>query len=173
MFAPVDARTYLLARSIHAHVAGAKPDALFVEEATMTLLDRVASRITAEEVAPGPSAAHRDLANAASALLATRFAEPLTLPALARRLGTSPFHLARVFRRATGRSLHALRTALRLRAAIEPLLDGGADDLTRLALELGFSSHSHFSAAFRAAFAVPPTRLRRLPARALSKILTA
>jgi AraC-like DNA-binding protein len=189
-FAPADARTYLLARVVYAHVASAAVDPLFVEEATFALLDRVAASVAAsvEEAAAGerrrpPARAHRELAEAAATFLATRFAEALTLPGLARHLGTSPFHLARVFRRVTGGSLHAFRTTLRLRAAIEHLLDGGggggggrgggANDLTRLALELGFSSHSHFSAAFRAAYGVPPSSLTRLPARTLSTILKA
>jgi AraC-like DNA-binding protein len=34
-------------------------------------------------------------------------------------------------------------------------------DLTRVALELGFSSHSHFSAAFRSQFGLSPSLLRR------------
>lgn len=177
-FATAGARTYLPARAIYAHVARAEAgavDALFVEEATWRLLDRVAAEVTnaTSTTQAAPPRAHRELADAAVALLATRFVEALTLPALARTLGTSPFHLARVFRRVTGRSLHGFRTSLRLRAAIEHLLDGGTDDLTRLALELGFSSHSHFSAAFRAAYGMSPSSLTRLPARTLSTILTA
>jgi AraC-like DNA-binding protein len=35
------------------------------------------------------------------------------------------------------------------------------DDLTLLALDCGFSSHSHFSAAFSRAFGITPSRLRR------------
>jgi AraC-like DNA-binding protein len=33
-----------------------------------------------------------------------------------------------------------------------------ADDLTALALDLGFSSHSHFSAVFRRTFGLTPSR---------------
>jgi AraC-like DNA-binding protein len=35
-----------------------------------------------------------------------------------------------------------------------------ADDLTALALDLGFSSHSHFTAAFRRAFGQSPSTAR-------------
>jgi AraC-like DNA-binding protein len=178
-FAPGSPRMYLLAQAIDRHLAGpgADVDALFVEEATLTLLDHVAASLAELEgrrVRSAPAPAHRRLAAAAERLLATRFAEPgLTLPKLAAELDSSPFHLARVFRQVTGRSLHAWRMALRLRAAVEPLLDGGAEDLTRLALELGFSSHSHFSAAFRATYGVTPSQLPRLPLSRLSTILTA
>jgi AraC-like DNA-binding protein len=33
--------------------------------------------------------------------------------------------------------------------------------LTEVALDLGYSSHSHFSAAFRALFGVTPSSVRR------------
>ena len=36
-----------------------------------------------------------------------------------------------------------------------------ADDLTELAMDLGFSSHSHFSARFRRAFGLTPSEFRR------------
>ena len=37
----------------------------------------------------------------------------------------------------------------------------GTEDLTSLALDLGFSSHSHFSTAFRRQFGRPPSAMRR------------
>jgi len=42
-------------------------------------------------------------------------------------------------------------------AALEHRLEHGAD-LTEAALDAGFSSHSHFTAAFTAEFGVPPSR---------------
>ena len=90
---------------------------------------------------------------------------------LARALAVSPFHLARVFRATVGRSLHAWRTQVRLRVALERVLDGA--DLMTVALDAGFSSHSHFTQSFRTAFGAAPSTVRSLPAAALSKILTA
>jgi AraC-like DNA-binding protein len=72
----------------------------------------------------------------------------------------SPFHLARVFRERAGVPVHRYLTRLRLRAALERLSDG-ADDLTALALDLGFSSHSHFTDAFRREFGRSPSDVRR------------
>ena len=51
-------------------------------------------------------------------------------------------------------------TRLRLRASLEHLADG-ADDLTTLALDLGFSSHSHFTAAFRQTYGRTPAEFQR------------
>jgi AraC-like DNA-binding protein len=62
-----------------------------------------------------------------------------------------------VFRHKVGCSLHAYRHQLRVRSAADQVL-GGADDLTHVVLDVGFSSHSHLTAAFRAAFGVPPSR---------------
>ncbi len=83
-----------------------------------------------------------------------------SLAAIARDAGLSPFHLARRFRARTGTSLHQYRLALRLAAAQARLLDG-ADDLTHLALDLGFASLAHFSAAFRHAYGRSPSSVRR------------
>jgi len=69
------------------------------------------------------------------------------------------FHLARMFRSRTGFSLHAYRNQLRLRAALERLRDPGVD-LIDIALDLGFSSHSHFTETFRRSFGKTPSAVR-------------
>ena len=81
-----------------------------------------------------------------------------SLDDLARYAGSSPYRLCRIFRAHTGQSIRAYRSQLRLRAAFDRLLQGA--DITDLALELGFSSHSHFTAAFRSRFGTSPSRLR-------------
>jgi AraC-like DNA-binding protein len=91
----------------------------------------------------------------------SRRAQRLTLARIARALDCSVFHLCRSFRRATGLTLHRYQDAVRLRLALERLGDGERD-LSRLALDLGYSSHSHFSAAFRQSFRVAPSAARKL-----------
>jgi AraC-like DNA-binding protein len=108
----------------------------------------------------GTDADHADRAEAAKGYLASRLADRVTLDDVARAVHTSPFHLARVFRQRTGVPIHRYLNRLRLRAAIERL-SGGADDLTALALESGFSSHSHFTDAFRREFGRTPSDVRR------------
>ena len=49
---------------------------------------------------------------------------------------------------------------LRLGLALERLRQGERD-LTRLALELGYSHHSHFTMAFTRCYGEPPRTLRR------------
>jgi AraC family transcriptional regulator len=83
-----------------------------------------------------------------------------SLATIARLAACSPFHLARSFRRCTGRSLHGHRNELRMALAVERLCDGDTD-LARLALDLGFAGHSHFGAVFRRRFGTPPGVMRR------------
>lgn len=108
----------------------------------------------------GTSADHAERVEAARTWLAGRLGEHITLDDVARAAGASPFHLARIFQQHTGAPIHRYLTQLRLRASIERLA-GGEDDLTGLALELGFSSHSHFTDVFRREFGRTPSEVRR------------
>ncbi len=104
---------------------------------------------------------HRDLAQRARAEIARSVGEQVALNQLAAHLGASPFHLCRVFREQTGMTLHAFRLELRLRLALERLAVPHAA-MTRVALDLGFSSHSHFSAMLRRRYGITPSALRRM-----------
>ena len=64
---------------------------------------------------------------------------------IARAVGTSPFHLCRVFRAHTGQTMHRYRVSMRLRVALERLeTPANAATLSAVAHELGFASHAHF-----------------------------
>jgi AraC-like DNA-binding protein len=88
----------------------------------------------------------------------------------------SPFHLCRVFREMTGISVHDYVLHERLSHSLDAVLDG-SDDLTAIALDAGFASHSHFTARFRTFFGCTPAGLRRVASAAhlaeLRKIVTA
>ena len=58
-----------------------------------------------------------------------------------------------------GTSIYDYVVQERLAHALEPVLVGG--DLTAIALDAGFASHSHFTARFRDFFGFTPTTLRR------------
>jgi len=113
----------------------------------------------AESASRRESAEASDLAEAVRLALARRLGDRLPLAELAAPLGVSPYHLARVFRRQTGTSIHQYRLELRLREAFGRLL-AGERDLTGLALDLGFADHAHFTNAFRRRFGLPPSRAR-------------
>jgi AraC-like DNA-binding protein len=101
----------------------------------------------------------RDLAEEARALLGRGYRRPLHLQDLSDALGTSSFRLCKLFKEEFGEPVHRYLTRLRLRAALEALMEGERD-LTGLALDVGFSSHSHLTFAFRREFGAPPSRFR-------------
>lgn len=102
---------------------------------------------------------HRRIVEAARELLALDLDRPVTLDQLARQIGTSAFHLSRVFRERSGTSLHAYRDELRLRTALPAVLES-ARSLTDIALDHGYASSSHFTDRFRARYGMPPSKLR-------------
>lgn len=91
-------------------------------------------------------------------LLMTDLAAKWTLAELGEAVGRSPAYLTQLFRRAEGEPLHRYHIRLRLAVALERL--PACTDLTGLALDVGFSHHSHFSATFRAHFGVTPSAFR-------------
>lgn len=106
-------------------------------------------------------ARRRALVDRARRRLAESPAAPHPFPELANALGVSASHFARGFRAETGLSVHQYVLRLRMAGALRRLSCGAAD-LSRLALELGFSSHSHFTATFRREFGMSPARVRHL-----------
>jgi transcriptional regulator GlxA family with amidase domain len=102
---------------------------------------------------------HRLIVDEARQYLAWRFRDDLDLVQIARAVGVSPFHLSRMFKRATGRSLTDYRTALRIRFVIDQLTDG-EDDLGRIAVEAGFYDHAHMSNTFRRHLGTAPSKIR-------------
>lgn len=82
----------------------------------------------------------------------------LSLSQIASDLGVTPIYLTQCFKRSEGMPLYQYQTLLRLCRALERLPD--RRDITDLAFELGFSSHSHFSAVFRSQLGTTPSQYR-------------
>jgi AraC family transcriptional regulator len=88
---------------------------------------------------------------------------------LAKIANLSPFHLCHVFRELTGVSVYDYVLHERLAQAMQAVLDGG--DITAIALDAGFASHSHFTARFKRFFGCTPSALRQ--SIGVRKIMTA
>lgn len=175
--ATCDSRTYLLQRMLFQHVnSGGPVDRVFLEETALRILHNIVhaayamrghkSRTPREDT----DRAHADLADAARKYIALHFREPIRIDEIARAIGTSMFHLCRVFHRRTGMPLHRFLSRMRLRAALECATDSRRD-LTGIALDHGFASHSHFTDSFRREFGIPPSSLRKLDSAALARKL--
>ncbi len=85
---------------------------------------------------------------------------PLTVGAIARRVGVTARTLETVFGRSIGETPGAYYLRLRLNAARRLVLDT-AEPMTAIAARAGFSSASAFSRAFSRQFGAQPTGLRR------------
>lgn len=158
-FSNVVRRTTAETRLLAHRLAGGKAvgDPLQRDEATIALI----SAALAAPVSP-PTTRPR-LVERTKELLHARSAERMLLAEIADEVGVSPVYLTQEFKRAEGIPLYRYQTQLRLNRALIEL--PRSEDITELALELGFYSHSHFSAAFRQAFGVTPSAYRTEAAR--------
>ena len=175
--------TMQAATQLHIHIlthrmATGVIDRLEAEESTILVLNALATDFRS---APSlnwqqVSGSQKRHVEEVRALLASQPTETWHLDSIARTVYCSPFHLARQFRAITDESIARYLLRLRLALALGRLAQGEAD-LARLALQLGFAHHSHFSARFRSVFGMTPTAVRNtLTHRRLqkmSKILTA
>lgn len=118
---------------------------------------RHALRLDAPPVAPEST---RRLIRRTKEFLDATFATRIQLSQVGAAVGASPAYVTDVFRRYEGISLQRYVTQLRLARALIELPH--AMDLTMLALDLGFSSHSHFTFAFRRSFGCTPSQFRRM-----------
>ncbi len=135
-----------------------------VEDDAKALLRHVVSRAQGAGAISDDSprrTRHRALARSACTLMGNSFADPNLIAGIARVLGTSPFHLAHVFRAEIGCAPHQYLMQLRVVEAMVRLR-AGAPDLSRLALELGFCHHSHFTSVFRRTIGYTPRQVRRM-----------
>ncbi len=153
---PASPSLYLEQRLLFTSIERGEADPLEVEERVLRILSRVLR--AANPASPGPKTL-RDAVETAKRLIAANPTANVPLRSLAGATGTSPFQLCRSFRSSTGMTLTAYRHALRLRSSLERLRDGGTQ-LTDVALDLGFSSHSHFTFAFRRQFGITPSDFR-------------
>jgi AraC-like DNA-binding protein len=96
--------------------------------------------------------------NQAKEFLHARLCDAITLAGIAKAVQTSGAYLTDAFTRCEGMSLCRYRMRLRLNRALVEL--PRCEDLTRLALALGFSSHAHFSSSFKSLFGVSPSAFR-------------
>jgi len=151
-----DPRTYFLQRRLFQE--SARREAFEVEEQVIWLLDRVLG--CAYGVAPANvPPTRRDAIHHVEVVLSERWDQPLTLQDLAMEAGMSMYHLCRMFRRGTGTSLQQYRRRLRILSALEPVCESRRP-LIDIAMDAGFSSHSHFTSDFHRVFGRRPSDLR-------------
>ena len=132
-----------------------------LEEDALTLLALLLEQYSETDGAQRQRAfiKHREMVEGIKSILAERPGDEHSLPDLAVTFAVSPSQIAHVFRSVAGVPVHRYLLSLRMAAALDQL-SGGQRDLSRLALDLGFTSHSHFTATFRKWFGVKPSAVR-------------
>ncbi|HEY4047230.1 MAG TPA: AraC family transcriptional regulator [Acidobacteriaceae bacterium] len=143
----------LLRHSLRQKIA----EPLEAESLALTLVRRTLGPRTTH--AAGASIGRQRLVDRVKLVLASDLARRWTLAEVAAEVRGSPVYLTQVFQQVEGLPLYRYQLRLRLARALDLL--GQYDDLTALSLDLGFCSHSHFSAAFREAYGRTPSEFRR------------
>jgi AraC-like DNA-binding protein len=153
----IDPRAQALVALLRHGLRQGTAETLEAESLALTLVQRALGPRTAR--AAGASAGRRRLADRVKLVLAGDLARRWTLAEIAAEVGGSPVYLTQIFQQVEGLPLYRYQLRLRLARALDLLAQ--YDDLTELGLELGFSSHSHFSAAFRQAYGRSPSAFRQ------------
>ena len=152
----IDPQTQALAAMLrHGLIKGAV-EPLEAESLTLAMIGQALGPRSAH--APGGTAGRQKLADRAKLVLASDLARRWTLAEIATEVGGSPVYLTQVFQQVEGVALYRYQRRLRLARALDLLAD--CEDITALGLDLGFSSHSHFSAAFKETYGRSPSEFR-------------
>jgi AraC family transcriptional regulator len=143
----------LLRHSLHRGIA----EPLEAESLALTLVRRALGPRTAR--AAGGTVGRQKLVDRVKLLLTSDLSRRWMLADIAAEVGGSAVYLTQVFQQVEGVPLYRYQLHLRLARALDLL--GQYDDLTALSLDLGFSSHSHFSAAFQRTYGRSPSEFRQ------------
>ena len=153
----IDARTQALVAMLGHRLRANIAEPLEAETLALTLVHRALDARTSRTMSG--SAGRRKLVDRAKLVLASEPERRWTLAEIAAEVSVSPVYLTQVFQQVEGLPLYRYQLRLRLSQALDLLAQ--YDDLTALSLDLDFSSHSHFSAAFRQLYGRSPSEFRR------------
>jgi AraC-like DNA-binding protein len=143
----------LLRHSLRRKVA----ETMEAETLALTLVRRSLGERTSHGA--GASAGLQKLVDRAKLVLSSDLSRRWTLAGIAAEVGVSAVYLTQVFQQVEAMPLYRYHLRLRLARALDLL--GSYDNLTTLGMDLGFSSHSHFSAAFRQVYGRTPAEFQR------------
>jgi AraC-like DNA-binding protein len=153
----IDPRAQALVALLKHSLTRGTIETLEAETLSLTLVRRALGERTSQ--AAGASWGRQKLVDRAKLVLASDLGRRWTLAEIADEVGVSPVYLTQVFQQVEGVPLYRYQLRMRLARALD-LLDR-YDHLTNLALDLGFSSHSHFSAAFKQVYDRTPAEFQR------------
>ncbi len=153
----IDARAQALVAMLRHSLRQNIAEPLEAESLALTLVQRALGPRTAH--AARASVGRQRLVDRAKLVLVSDLTRRWMLAEIAAEVRVSPVYLTQVFQQVEGLPLYRYQLRLRLARALDLLAQ--YDDLTALSLDLGFSSHSHFSAAFREVYGRTPSEFRQ------------
>ena len=153
----IDARAQALVALLRHRLRQKIAEPLEAETLALTLVQRALGPRTTH--AAGATVGRQRLVDRVKFVLASDLGRRWTLAEIAAEVRASPVYLTQVFQQVEGLPLYRYQLRLRLARALDLLRQ--YDELTALSLDLGFSSHSHFSAAFRQAYGRSPSEFRQ------------
>jgi AraC family transcriptional regulator len=149
----IDARAQALVMLLNHSLRNGSIEPLEAEGLSLTLISRAVGPRTAR--AAGATYSRRRLVDRVKVLLAGDLSRRWTLAEIASEIRGSPVYLTQTFQQVEGMPLYRYHLRLRLARALDLIAE--REDLSGLAQDLGFSSHSHFSAAFKQAYGRTPS----------------
>ena len=139
---------------------GKGSDERFMATLADVMLDQTYRILTTPETQSfSPRHAHFTRRQSVLTYINENLAENLSADSLADRAGVSIPHFRRLFREATGVSLHRYIHAVRLERA-RKLLSATTLPIVQIAQECGFSNQSHLTTSFRTVHATTPAEYR-------------
>lgn len=153
----IDPRAQVLVALLRHSLMNNSIEMLEAETLTLTLIRRALGERTLH--ATRATYGRQKLVDRAKLVLSSELSRRWTLAEIAAEVGVSPVYLTQAFGQVEGVPLYRYQLRLRLARALDLL--ASYDDLSALGLELGFSSHSHFTAAFRQAYGRTPAQFQR------------
>jgi AraC-like DNA-binding protein len=153
----IDPRAQALVALLRHSLSRQVAETLEAETMVLTLVRRALGERTSH--AARASVGRQKLVDRAKLVLSSDLGRRWTLAEIAVEVGVSPVYLTQVFQQVEAIPLYRYQLRLRLARALDLL--GRYDDLTSLSMELGFSSHSHFSSAFRQVYGRTPAEFQR------------
>ena len=153
----IDARAQALVMLLNHSLRKGSIETLEAEGLSLTLISRAVGPRTTR--APLATYSRRRLVDRVKLLLAGDLSRRWTLADIAAEIRGSPVYLTQVFQQVEGMPLYRYHLHLRLARALDLVAE--REDLSGLAHDLGFSSHSHFSAAFRQLYGRTPSEFAK------------
>jgi AraC-like DNA-binding protein len=153
----IDPRAQALVALLRHSLRNGSIEPLEAESLALTLACRSLGPRTTRET--GATHARQRLVDRAKVLLAGDLTRRWSLAEIAAEIGGSAVYLTQAFQQVEGLPLYRYHLRLRLARALDLVAE--YDDMSALALDLGFSSHSHFAAAFKQAYGRSPTAFRQ------------